>query len=114
MAIPKTGSRIICVDNIAYRWLIRRKATYEQECCADGFLNVAIELAASPRTTLLVWTNHPHPQSYFAPTVTPVTPSHITKWIREALEKGWKPEENGATFELSVRGTTNENPDTKI
>jgi hypothetical protein len=30
MSIPKTGSRIISVEGVKYRWRIRRKATYLQ------------------------------------------------------------------------------------
>lgn len=44
MAIPKKGSRKITVNNLVFRWLIRRKATYSQVDYGFGKLHVAIEL----------------------------------------------------------------------
>ena len=48
MATRKIGSRRIVVDGIAYRWRIRKRATYSQADYGHGKLHVAVELAERP------------------------------------------------------------------
>jgi hypothetical protein len=104
MALSKKGSRIITVDGVKYRWLIRRKATYTQSCYLDGCLHVAIELAQSPGMMLLLWTDRPHPEGYaiLPMDVIPITPADIANWIRQSLELGWKPELKDGTLTFNV------------
>ncbi len=98
MAIPKKGTRKIIVDNIVYRWLIRRKATYGQADYGNGKIHVAIELEQNPGTTLFIITDRGHPKDYNTITVVPVTPSDISNWIKQALALDWKPETKDSQF----------------
>lgn len=105
MAIPKKGSRKIVVNQDDYRWLIRRKATDCQSDFGFGEINVAIEHADGCGATLLVKTGYPHPQDMAAGgvinAVTPVVPSDVAIWIKEAIKAGWCPQEPGPTFYFS-------------
>ncbi len=101
MAIPKRGSRKIVVDGEEYRWLIRRKATYNQTDYGSGYLNVAVEHACSNGSVLVIYTDKPHPKDWATTSVEPVTPQNIKTWIKGALQIGWTPKEKGAQFEYN-------------
>ena len=64
MSIPKKGTRKIVVDGESFLWLIRRKATYAQECESCGNLHVAIEHAEKPGAVLVIISDRPHPKGY--------------------------------------------------
>jgi len=102
MTIPRKGSRKVIVDGEAYRWLVRRKATYSQVDYGNGKIHVAVEHVEKHGTTLLVQTNHPHPQDWATEHVVPVTPADIATWIQIAITNGWCPKEPGATFHQAV------------
>jgi len=104
MAIPKTGSRPISVDGVEYRWLIRRKATYGQSDYGVGRIHVAVEHAKAPGTTLVLFTDRPHPKDWATREVHPVTPSDVANWIRKAIELGWVPTAKGAQLRFRARG----------
>jgi hypothetical protein len=104
MAIPRTGTRIISVDFVDYRWLIRRKATVSQADYGSGFLSVAIELANDPGKTIVVQTDRPHPKDWATEKVLPVTPVDIKSWIIQALQMDWSPTETGAQMFFKVKG----------
>ena len=91
MSIPKKGTRSIIVNKEGYKWLIRRKATYNQTDYGIGHIHVAIEHASKPNTTLVIDTDRKHPKDWNTSTIVPVLPSDIAKWIGQALELGWKP-----------------------
>ncbi|MEP0266500.1 hypothetical protein [Dokdonia sp.] len=101
MAIPKKGSRKISVDNVVYRWMIRRK--YKS---ADDLLMVAIEKEEHGKTILYVITDFLRPDGAFQKIGTVsqgiITPKDIENYIRTALLKGWKPENNGSEFVLHM------------
>jgi hypothetical protein len=101
MAIRKIGSRRITVDDVAYRWRIRRRATYGQECFR-GTLQVAVELADHPSSVLLILTAAPHSRNCFAEKFIQLTPRDIVEWIRKAIQSGWNPSEPGPQFRLRV------------
>lgn len=103
MAIPKKGSRTITVENDIYRWLIRRKATYNQSDYGIGRIHVAIEHAKNPGTMLLIYTDREHPKDWNTKNVHPVTPSDVLNWIRQALELGWEPQKKGGQLSVSIK-----------
>ena len=103
MAIPKKGTRIITIDDVNYRWLIRRKATYGQTDYGIGRIHVAIEHAENPGTKLHIYTDKGHAHDYATKTVSPVTPGDISKWIKGALSLEWSPEIKGPQFSVSIQ-----------
>lgn len=102
MAIPKKGSRKIYVDGENYRWLVRRKTTYTQSDYGVGTINVGIEHYDHPGTSMVVFTDIPHPQDCMNREKTKVVPSDLARWIREGLELGWRPKEKGPQLLVSV------------
>ncbi|NRB47809.1 MAG: hypothetical protein HRU41_09040 [Saprospiraceae bacterium] len=100
MAISKKGSRSIVVNDINYSWLIRRKVTYNQEIFGTPQLNVAIERADQPGSTLVIHTDRPHSKSIEtkATDIIPITPKDVATWISNALELGWNPNVPGPQF----------------
>ena len=103
MAIPKKGSRKIVVDDEAYRWLVRRKATYGQIDYGSGTLHLAVEHCDEPKCVLVIETNYPHPKDWNTTEVTPIVPSKVAEWIRQALASGWKPQKVGSQFFLKLQ-----------
>ena len=105
MSLPKTGTRKIVVDGETFRWLIRRKATYSQWACqwdeSFGCLHVAVEHAEQPHSTLVIWTDKPHPKFWGNFQKQSVFPSEVAAWIHQAIEAGWQPLQNGTTFILT-------------
>lgn len=96
MAMRKTGSRRLVVDGVAYRWRIRRRATYGQSDYGCGKLHVAVEQAEEqPGAVLVLYTDRPHPADWGTRQVLPVRPSDVARWVREALAAGWVPSEPG-------------------
>lgn len=104
MSIPKKGTRKIVVDGEPSLWLIRRKATYTQECFDCRNLHVAIEHAEKPGSVLVVITDRSHPQCWATNEVKPVTPSDAAQWIQKAVQLGWQPQLPGITFEVRIAG----------
>ena len=102
MAIPKKGTRKITVNDLAFRWLIRRKATYGQTDYGIGKLHVAVELEENPGTSLFIFTDRKHPKDYGAEKINPVKPSDISNWIKQALEIGWNPLKSGNPFRTKI------------
>ena len=102
MAIPKRGSRPISVNSINYRWLIRKKATYSQVDYGTGFLHVAIDLAENPGITLVIFTNHKHPNDWATDEIIPITPSIVSTWILKAIDLGWQPNKEGSQFYVKI------------
>lgn len=98
MATRKTGSRRLVVDEVAYRWRIRRRATYSQADYGHGTLHVAVELAERPGAVLVLYTDRPHPADWGTTRVVPVRPSDVAGWVRAALAAGWVPSQPGPQF----------------
>src|SRR5213595_2777243 len=98
MATRKTGSRRLVVDGVAYRWRIRKRATYSQADYGCGTLHVAVEVADKPGAVLLLYTDRPHPADWGTRQVVPVRPADVAAWVREALEAGWLPSRPGQQF----------------
>jgi hypothetical protein len=97
VAIPKKGSRKIVVDNVEYRWYIRRNTK------AEDTLVVAVQrFTELPTSILLVKSQMHRPDSnYFWFRYEPkpsLTPNHVATHIRAALAAGWNPLQSGAPF----------------
>ena len=103
MAIRKLGSRRIVVDGVVFRWRIRKRVTYGQQCFAAG-LCVAVELSDCPASVLLLLPGA-HPKNWMTKDAKPVKPADVTRWIREAILAGWDPEKRGPQFFLKVDGS---------
>ncbi len=98
MAIPKKGSRKIVVNDIVYRWRVRWKPSYAQECEGSNF-TTAVELFEEPKSVLHItfpWVRY---DAYFGVAEKSVTPKLIEQCIKNALQEGWQPNKNGV-FEL--------------
>ena len=98
MAMRRTGSRLLVVDGVTYRWRIRRRSTHGQSCYGSGTVNVAVELAEGSGTTLVLFTDRPHPADWGTKQVVAVSPSDVAVWVREALTAGWSPPNPGPQF----------------
>ena len=103
MALPKVGSRKISVDGVTYCWRVRKKATKLQADYGVGRLHVAVQLAAQPGTTLVLFTDRPHPEDWATTKVIPIIPSDVTTWVRQAIGFGWRPASRGAQAHFQVR-----------
>lgn len=103
MAIPKKGSRKIVVNDVEYRWRVRRKTDYWNLLSGDG-LNFAVEKSENGNCVLHVkldgfghfgsWANNLQ--------TLVITPALVAQAIEIALEKGWQPEKEGKPFELNL------------
>jgi hypothetical protein len=98
VATRKTGSRRLVVDGVAYRWRIRRRATYSQADYGCGTLHVVVELAEQPGAVLVLYTDRPHPADWGTRRVVPVCPSDVAGWVREAVAAGWESSRAGPQF----------------
>ena len=109
VSIPTKGARKITVDRQVFLWLIRRKVTYGQECYPGGHLHVAVQDITKEGSTLVVETDRFHPKGlitanpYCEGKDTPVTPSDVELWIKQAIELGWQPQKLGKTFQVQVK-----------
>jgi hypothetical protein len=116
MSIAKKGSRRIVVDDVAYRWSVRRQGTYSDvyqalEKAAEGApLRVAVELADTGGSVLVVETDQPRHFEFSQLPAGQILPSDVEVWIREAIEAGWTPAHPGAAFRLA--GSTRHRPPT--
>ncbi|WP_103867634.1 hypothetical protein [Aquimarina sp. I32.4] len=102
MAIPKKGTRKIAVNELNFRWLIRKKATYTQSDYGIGKLHIAVELEENSGTSLFIYTDRKHPNDIGTEIVNPVKPSDIANWIKQAFELGWIPSKSGNPFRTKI------------
>jgi len=101
MAIPKKGSRRICIDSTTYVWMVRRRPTYCQEMGWSP-LSFAVELEAGGCQTLQVSVDVSRPDSVFNDGTGVITPAVVERAIRQALQQGWQPTINGSPKLLEV------------
>jgi hypothetical protein len=107
VALPRKGSRHIVVDDITYRWMVRRRPTYDQGMCWS-LLTYAVEHAEAPGATLIVRTDRPHPGNWMGKETFPVLPSHVADAIRTARAQGWRPETPASHFLLDQPHTSSD------
>ena len=102
MALAVKGSRLITINGTVYRWRLRRKPSYHQECF-DTSLTFAVELAGTSGSVLAVAIpDVSHPVSLMARSSLIVRPALVAAVIQTALDRGWQPEVPGAPFRLNV------------
>jgi hypothetical protein len=101
MTISKKGSRSLIVDGVSYRWSVRPRPTYAQALC-QGALIFAVVSDASPASTLVVSLDTLRPDNWLHAPGASVTPNVVSMAIREALARGWRPEQPGGPFTLQM------------
>ncbi len=105
MAIPKKGSRLIVVDGVQYRWRVRGRPTYGQEIFGAAWY-LAIESVESKGQVMVVDLPQVHPDSLMITAakdkIVPVLPSDVEKYIRMGLQAGWRPDQPGKQFLMSI------------
>ncbi|MDY6939996.1 MAG: hypothetical protein SWY16_20375 [Cyanobacteriota bacterium] len=97
MSIPSKGCRKIVVDGIQYYWRVRHKPSYMQGI-EHTQMSAAIELADRSGSVLVVEFPWFRPDSWITGKVKTVTPKIIAACIKKAIEQGWNPSVNSATF----------------
>ena len=102
MALAVKGSRLITINGILYRWRLRRKPSYNQECF-NAPLTFAVELVGSSGSILAVAIpDVSHPGSLIARSSLIVRPALVAAVIQAALSRGWQPAAPGAPFRLNM------------
>ncbi|WP_299119251.1 hypothetical protein [uncultured Tenacibaculum sp.] len=56
----------------------------------------------NPGTSLFIYTDRKHPNDIETEIVTPIKPSDISNWIKQALKLGWNPSERGNPFRTKI------------
>lgn len=109
MSILIKGARKITIDGQVFLWLIRRKVTYGQGCFPGGHLHVAVQDVGKKGSTLVIETDRFHPKGlrtinpHCGGKDTPVTPSDVELWIKQAIKLGWQPKKSGKSFQVQVK-----------
>ncbi|MFE6745391.1 hypothetical protein ACFVGM_06010 [Kitasatospora purpeofusca] len=100
MALAKKSSRRIVVDDVEYRWRVRRN----DRCCEYhlGTLGYVVEEAARPGTLLVVDTGRPAVMAPGAVRAELVLPREVAAGVRAALSNGWTPDSAGSPFKLRL------------
>lgn len=104
MALTVKGSRLITVNGAVYRWRIRRKPSYSQECLG-GPLTFAAGLADARGSVLAVTISDAGRPDGLVPVgrSSPIVrPALVATVIQTALDRGWQPAAPGAQFRLSL------------
>jgi len=95
--MPKTGSRIITVDGVRYRWRVRPAGTYGQSLAESG-LTASVQLADEPGRVLVVEFDGPRPDNWLHAEGKVAMPRDVAQAIRQALAAGYKPRSAGGPF----------------
>ncbi len=99
MTLPQKGSRTLVVDDIAYRWRIRKKPTYSQAAQESGLI-VAIEQTTGG-ARLVVKLTSCRPDNWIGADSVTITPKDDARYIQHALVSGWSAGQPGPAFELA-------------
>ena len=92
MAIPKKGSRKIIVDNVVYRWRVRKNYRRVGE---EPSLLAAVELDENPQGVLSIrFPLAKYYDDWYLGAKKAVSPKHIEECIKNAVGNGWKPDDN--------------------
>jgi hypothetical protein len=102
MAIATKGSRRITIDEVQYRWSVRRKPTYSQGLCQSE-LTFSVMNETQPGTTLIVVLEGARPDNWLNQPGVSVTPSTVERAIRSALTRGWRSSEKGSPYVLQLQ-----------
>lgn len=101
MALSKKGLRKIVVDGKRYVWKVRCQPTYSQGLGTS--LIFAVEKADVKGSILVVDTQMARPDNWLNEPSIVITPLHVAKIIRQALGKGWNPNQKAPPFELVIK-----------
>ncbi|WP_086933395.1 hypothetical protein [Agarilytica rhodophyticola] len=97
MSLPRKGSRVINVEGISYRWLVRARPTYTQ-ACQDGYMVAAVEQENVKGSTLSIKFKWQRPDVAINIHPNSVTPKLVESCIKSAISEGWRRSEPGPTF----------------
>ena len=86
MAIPKKGSRRICVNGVDYRYIARE--------LSPG-VRITVQQSDPPGSVLVLKSDQDRAVAH-------VPPSQIAALIHRAVRDGWDPHQAGAPFEQAV------------
>ena len=103
MTLPTKGARTISIDGETFRWAIRRKPTYPQDCL-EAPMRVVVEAEQSGAALRLVLPVN-RPDAALNYDTYSVTPRDIRNWIALARDRGWTTAIAGPTFELELERT---------
>ncbi|GAA3293691.1 hypothetical protein Dvina_19570 [Dactylosporangium vinaceum] len=101
MAIARKHSRRIVVDNVIYRWTVRRRPTYGQGLASPIFF--VAELLHEPAGKLLVWLPAARPDNWLGAASAVVTPALVASQIADARAAGWDPTRRGPVFQVKLK-----------
>jgi hypothetical protein len=101
MTIPRTGSRQVVVDGVAYRWRVRSRPTYDQALAQSG-LTVAIQISDGSGRALHLRIPAARVDNWLHAPGYVVMPRDIERWIRFAISQGWVPTANGPPLSVQV------------
>lgn len=105
MALARKDSRRIVVDDVVFRWTVRRRPTYSQGV-ADSPLSFAVELADRPAGRLLVSLPDARPDNWLNAPSGLVTPALVARCIADARDQGWDPARRGPALRINLSGST--------
>lgn len=106
MTLPRKGTRLITVDQVTYRWVVRRRPTYSQGT-GQSPLSVAVERAEEPGSVLVVRLLGAHPGNWLGLPTVGATPASVALAVRDARERGWQPGTPGGLFHFELpQGST--------
>jgi hypothetical protein len=101
MSIPRTGSRQLIVDGIAYRWRVRSRPTYAQ-ALAQSRLTVAVQVSDGSGRALHLHLPTARVDNWLHSPGYVVMPRDMERWIRFALSQGWTPTSKGPPLLMSL------------
>jgi hypothetical protein len=101
MTLARKGSRRIIVDGVEFRWVVRRKPTYNQGNAWSPLIFV-VERAKGPGAILVVSLPYARPDNWLGRPSGPVHPVMVASSVRLALAGGWQPARPGPAFTLKL------------
>ncbi|MFI5916564.1 hypothetical protein [Dactylosporangium sp. NPDC051541] len=101
MAIARRHSRRIVVDNVIYRWTVRRRPSYSQGLASP--ITFVAELLHEPAGKLLVSLPAARPDNWLGAASAVVTPGLVARQISDARAAGWEPARRGPVFKVQLQ-----------
>ena len=87
MAIPKKGSRKICVDGVRYLWVARNPE--------PAGVRITVQKASPAGSVLTLRSDQDRAVAH-------IPPAQVAHLIQLAVAAGWDPHRSGPSFEQSV------------
>lgn len=93
MSIPKKGSRLVHVDNVEYRYLVKPDKVSEHDTdLGKTYYN---------HITIQIGTGHGRVFQYVEPLGPAIQPADVKLAVQSALVGGWDPNASGNAFTLT-------------